>query len=741
MISKLLQVAIICFMVIAMPILSFVGGYTLQQIIQKKKHATRLQLSSNSMFVLFVLEFCFICVSRTNNVWLWMLTLNFPFGVLGWSRKHSIIPTKVQLKLHYEQIVGIVALVSVVAMFLLCLKPIYGINWIDGEVFGSNKINIIWIFVLAWIIDYLVISFWYNGKTNAIILIGSLCVWLLVFIMELVWRITYESQVARGILTIFADQVILLNVGILLIVSTIFFVALGKSWGVVLNAVLYLFLFLSNMIKIRYHDTFFTWFDLLQLKEAILIGREFLTAPIIVLVVLITGLLFFLIVKFRKKLKAYLKPQIRVVPTLALIVLLASICTSISNDQYRYLDIYKRTWENEAVNVRLNGLIVNLLMNYNALQEIVMVEPEGYSKESANDLLEKFEQFNVKKSDAEENPNVILIMAESLFDLDGVEGLQFDMDIDATIDEYSISKMLSPRYGGYTSAMEFEALTGLSLAFMPPSLTPFTTYFNNPEDDFPSIVHELKKNGYFSVAIHPDLADFYNRTIVYKNMGFDEYQAINDFVKTEANTTLNGWITDEELGNRIVEELEKSEDPKFIYAVTMEEHYVNVDKYSEPEVNVTSDLLGEEDLATISQQATSYYHTDKMIQSIIEYIDSVDKPTLLYVFGDHLPPLEALGKLGYTDKLENKYNTSLVMYSNYKDINVDAKYITPNQLASQIMVDSEIVHSSYFDYIYYLREAYPVVHQEFTDIMNNMDLDTYRFIQYDMLFGERYLVE
>lgn len=80
------------------------------------------------------------------------------------------------------------------------------------------------------------------------------------------------------------------------------------------------------------------------------------------------------------------------------------------------------------------------------------------------------------------------------------------------------------------------------------------------------------------------------------------------------------------------------------------------------------------------------------------------------------------------------------MYSNYKEIVVEPEYITPNQIATQILYDSGIPHNSYFDYLYTLREGYPVIHKEFINVDGNPDLDLYRFIQYDIMFGNRWLV-
>lgn len=538
----------------------------------------------------------------------------------------------------------------------------------------------------------------------------------------------------------FSQPVHILNIYLLLFVCGVLFFAFGEGTGSLLSLFVVAFIYVANYIKIEYHNTFFTWFDLLQVKEMLLMGKEFLNFKIVVLIICVVVLLVSLIVIFRKPLGRFLRIRPRVLGVVAATIVLLFFGNLIYKQKFESMNILPRTWENEAVNVEYNGLIINLIHNLKTFSEIQMDKPEGYTQEMAESVKEKFDAIEIPEAE-DVQPDVILILAESLFDLEDVQGITLSQDIDATVDAYSAGTLISPRYGGYTSAMEFESLTGLSLAYMPNSLTPYTTYFNNPEEEFPCIVREFEKNGYHTVAVHPDLPNFYNRTTVYQVFGFDEYLAVHDFDMSQENLTDNGFFKDIPFGNRLIEELQQATEPTFLFGISMEGHYVTLDKYAEPLVKATSDVLSEEQLNQIEQQATSYYYTDKMIANIIEYMDTTDRPTLLYIYGDHLPPVEEFSDLGFVNEKYGKYSTSLVMYSNYKSISTGTEYITPNQLAAQIMVDSGIEYSSYYDYIYSIRESYPVLHKEFVQVEGNPDLEDYYFLQYDLLAGERYLYE
>ena len=57
-----------------------------------------------------------------------------------------------------------------------------------------------------------------------------------------------------------------------------------------------------------------------------------------------------------------------------------------------------------------------------------------------------------------------------------------------------------------------------------------------------------------------------------------------------------------------------------------------------------------------------------------------------------------------------------------------------------MLIDAEVEHSSYWDYIYSLRDQYPVIQKEFISSDAEENLETYRFIQYDLMFGKKWLL-
>lgn len=685
----------------------------------------------------------YIAFPYLSNIVLIILFI-LPFAIMG-KRPNIFSPEKNGLKL-----VGIFLTICILA-FLVKINAVQIQNLADYDI-EQKRLFISFHIILFWTLNLEVLALFCKHSSQSIprentaisyhifpetlFVTGFLILITFIYIFS---KYGFRSQmpISELLISYFSNPVHILNLYFMLLMVICFWGLFGRGLGLVFSSLTVAFLFFSNFLKLKYHDTFFSWFDLLQIKEMLMMGREFLSGKMLTLLVMLSMALILVLIRYRRVFR-FLRPTPS--PSIAAISMISFICLlyMLFHGSFRSLDIYARTWENEKVNVQYNGLVINQFLNLQNIKDAIIKKPNNYTLEYTLRLKEEFEKMDIMPV-SQDKPDVILILAESYFDLNNVEGIFLSQDIGQTMRQYSPAKLLSPRFGGYTSAIEFEALTGLSLAFLPNALTPYTTYFNNPEVEFPSIVQEFDNSGYITKAMHPDLPAFYNRTIVYPALGFQEYLALSDFELTKENTTENGWLKDDAFGDRIIEELMAGDTPQFIFAMTMEEHYVTLEKYPETEVKLQAPGISDKNREELEQQAQSYLNTNNMIEKIIDYMNHADRPTLLYVFGDHLPPINALGLLGYTRDPYKKYTTGFAMYSNYKEIRVEPEYITPNQIATQILYDSGIPHSSYFDYLYALRDQYPVIHKEFINVDDNPDLDLYRFIQYDIMFGKKWL--
>ena len=172
---------------------------------------------------------------------------------------------------------------------------------------------------------------------------------------------------------------------------------------------------------------------------------------------------------------------------------------------------------------------------------------------------------------------------------------------------------------------------------------------------------------------------------------------------------------------KLYEETRKtSDDPFYIFNVTMQNH----GGYDADFSNFTQTI-------TLSGKASSYKefkrfvnlmnYSDKAFEELTSYFSNVDEPTIIVMYGDHMPGLgSALYKelLGYSKgqaesyKLFSYYRTPLIVWTNY-DINKDGRYnerlqnISVNYLSAVIMDIAGLPMTAYQKFLSDMQKEIP----------------------------------
>lgn len=564
---------------------------------------------------------------------------------------------------------------------------------------------------------------------------------LMVIAIETLARVyLYDSAIRIEVFNVIGAKNFCINILLYGLVFVFLKKITGDFLGYFFNIVFYLFIFIGNFVKLKFHDTVFKPMDILQIKDFISIVTLYVK-PVLFYGAIFIGIVLIIYIIYRKR--AYIlkfKPNIWIAAISLFLILYLS--DMIYANKFEDIGISStQLWEGTEVCVDAQGLICYTYIELAELSKIYPRADENYSKEYMKQLKSDFD--NLKDNEVSDiKPNVILVMEESMFDVQKVPNVDFSMNLTANMNKYKVTDVISPKYGGGTASVEFEALTGLSNYFFLDNIVPYVTYWSNTEKKIPGLAEEFNANDYNTVAIHPNKGNIYNRDIVYECMGFDKFLEKSDMDFSDENTTDDLYFKDDALADVIDNELTNAGNvPSFVFAVTIENHTLYKNKYSETEVKLSSEALNDEELNELEQYSEGVFNADRFIQKMIDIVDNADRPTILYIWGDHLPSLSAFSTLGFINDVYNKYTTPLIAYSNYKDITIDEEYITPNQIAPQILRDAEIDYSSYFDFIYSLREKYPVIQKEFGIDQNDEMIKKYEEVQYDLLFGEQYLIE
>ncbi|MHA4066942.1 LTA synthase family protein [Bacillus cereus] len=414
---------------------------------------------------------------------------------------------------------------------------------------------------------------------------------------------------------------------------------------------------------------------------------------------------------------------------------------------------------NQNENYASNGFVLGFISN---LDTTVMEKPKNYSKENmlqiANDI-NKHYSGNIGSQKKKEKPNIIFVMSESFWDPTKVTNLSFSEDpvpnLHHYIENFPGGQTISPTFGGNTANVEFEALTSYSMSLLKPGSIPYQKVITNKKE-IPSIPTALKKEGYYTSAIHSFGRTFFKRDDVYKVLGFDKFNAED----TMENVDIDGdYISDLAMSKEIIAELEKQKQPTFIHAVTMQNHFPFTEgRFGENLIEI-SGLENEDSKGELETYTEGLRRSDEALQYLIEQLDNFDRPTLLVFFGDHLPSLGTNKSFykenGYitNEKTPNERlamaQTPLLMYANFDMPNDNLGLVSPIHFSNLIFDYAGLNKSLFYQFLSEFYKEIPVLRDELKvdkngEVINDLTkkqkemLEQYKMLQYDLLVGNQY---
>ena len=432
---------------------------------------------------------------------------------------------------------------------------------------------------------------------------------------------------------------------------------------------------------------------------------------------------------------------------------------------------------------RYYGVITSFLTN---LTNLEITKPETYSEEAVNAILDDVEAgekyttqplypesygATTPATEVEKQPTIIYVMNESYWDVSELEehGFVFDTDVSANLhalQQTSASgRAYSPSFGGGTCDVEFEALTGYSVSYLPNGSKPYQQHVTKPMFALPNY---LKTQGYQTAAIHCFWAKYWSRDTAYPNLGFDDFISLEDMhhvQKVRKHYWTSGLVTDDTMADQIIQQYETmkadSDAPIFLHAVTMQNHTnYNRDNYPDDErVKVIAHPVGikPSTIGALEDFATGIRDADAMLGKLTAYFAQVDEPVILVFWGDHYNPIDsnydiftASGYASGESSDPRLHQTTLLMWSNYTDQPVDFGTIAAYDISPVMMNLYGLKQPIYFQYLN--RQLQAAYRANTRGIVMNRDGSTTRtptslqeqwsekhwLLQYDLMFGKGY---
>ena len=359
---------------------------------------------------------------------------------------------------------------------------------------------------------------------------------------------------------------------------------------------------------------------------------------------------------------------------------------------------------------------------YGQLLEDRIWEPENYDE---NEVTRELSNANYEGRNIFGKPNIIVLFSESFFDISQIDDVSFNRavtpNLNALKNKGYYFDMISPVYGGVSANTEFEFLMGGNTVFYNQGFVPYMNLFSKEsKNEKPSIIKELKNNGYKTRIFSSGTEDLFSCGIVYDYLKIDQFEDILDVQVT--NDDIKGlFVSDRFIVDKIINDFgnKESGEKLFYMALTMQGHMpYDIREYDEYDVFVQNSDYSQRINDTITAYAQGVYDADKELGRLYDFIQEIEEPTILIFYGDHLPYLytgreNAVDVMKYfntEDELTNiyrKYNVPCLVVGNYDFIQSEEvpKYLGPDLLGTFIINNMDINISNYYKWLYGTRNV------------------------------------
>lgn len=401
--------------------------------------------------------------------------------------------------------------------------------------------------------------------------------------------------------------------------------------------------------------------------------------------------------------------------------------------------------------------------------------PTAYSEESIDDILDHIGTESVTASSdpgtppphTADMPNVITVQLESFFDVGRLKGITFSEDptpvFRALKEDCPSGYLTVPSIGAGTANTEFEVLTGMNLDDFGAGEYPYQTVLRQSTCE--SAAYNLHACGYTAHALHNNTGTFYERHRVYSMLGFETFVPLEHMTNVTCNPL--GWAKDAVLTHEIRACLDSTKGADYVFAVSVQPHgkypddnlqtgqaaydlpalidrlFDSADEDDDSRQDsvtppLTDDALSSRPITVFgcddpSLEAQYRYYvnqlreTDAFIGALIADLSSSDEPTVLVLYGDHLPRFEYTAA-DFADG-STPYQTEYVIWSNFP-LELGDRDLYAYQLSAY--VQSALGYDE--GLISRLHRQYLAQNDPTREAMYLADLE---MLEYDMLYGER----
>ncbi|MDF2803915.1 MAG: Arylsulfatase [Anaerocolumna sp.] len=558
------------------------------------------------------------------------------------------------------------------------------------------------------------------------IIFFALCITLMIEILS-------RRSIINGIVFVFANPIIFLfNMLIVMLTLSLSFLFARRQFSLIAISVVWLGLGIANGVVLCFRLTPLSAMDFYNITPSTNLVPGYLNIALLILI----GIIFLLLVSgiallWRKAQKDKLPWKISL-PT----VFISGILLFLISFTATKMNVLSNHFDNLHDAYKEYGFVYCFS---NSILDRGIDKPLDYSSQKIEEVLENIDASSnqLYKGDEKnvEAPNIIMIQLESFFDTSLLKNYEFSENpvpnYTKLKQEFTSGYLTVPVYGAGTVNTEFEVITGMSSGFFGTGEYPYRTILASKTCE--SICYNLSKLGYHNYVIHNNAASFYKRNEVFKMLGFDNFVSMEYMNGIELNPI--GWAKDNVLTQEILKALNAKDTKDFIYTISVQDHGIYPDSYKEesqkinvslkPDLNtsINKEKTNESYINKLKYYVNQVNDTDKFIGELTHTLSEFEEPTVVVFYGDHLPPLSFENE----DLNNDRYETEYVMWSNFS-MEKERHDLTAYQLNAYVLERLGINEGILTQF-----------HQ--TNSNSPSYEEQLKLLQYDMLYGKRYVYE
>lgn len=278
------------------------------------------------------------------------------------------------------------------------------------------------------------------------------------------------------------------------------------------------------------------------------------------------------------------------------------------------------------------------LINYHAIDAFKFIKEEIKEKSLSDDEKEKIKLwFKEKNALIPDKPkyyglgrgkNLMVVQVEALQGFvigKKINGMEITPNLNMLMDKsiYFENYYCETAAGG-TSDAEFLANTSLY------PLKSGAVYMKYPGNNYYSLPKILKEKGYSAFVMHAYKPGFWNRSVMYPSLGFDEYLNRNHY---EHDEVIGMGLSDKSFFRQSLDYLKNKKEPYYAFLVTLTSHYPydNTKAYNDA-LNV-GELKG----TFLGNYLEAIHYADSSLGYLIDKLkeEGLWDNTILAIYGDH----------------------------------------------------------------------------------------------------------